>query len=73
MNDPSVIVAQNERATSQALIDTLKKDGYTVVVEKQLGINDIKAVYAYKDTASAKQNVQALVAMGKDSRAFEIV
>lgn len=57
MNDPSVIVAQNERATSQALVDKLKKEGYTVVIEKQAGINDIKNVFAFKDAAEAKQKL----------------
>jgi NAD/NADP transhydrogenase alpha subunit len=55
MNDASVIVAQNQRAATQALVDKLKKEGYTVVIEKQAGINDIKNVYAYKDKATAKQ------------------
>ena len=55
MNDASVIVAQNQRAVTQALIDKLKKEGYTVVIEKQAGINDIKNVYAFKDKAEAKQ------------------
>ena len=55
MNDPSVIVAQNQRATSQKLVDKLKAEGYTVVIEKQAGINDIKNLYAFKDKAEAKQ------------------
>jgi len=55
MNDPSVIVAQNQRATSQKLVDKLKAEGYTVVIEKQAGINDIKNVFAFKDKATAKQ------------------
>lgn len=55
MNDPSVIVAQNQRATSQKLVDKLKAEGYTVVIEKQAGINDIKNVYAFKEKAEAKQ------------------
>lgn len=73
MNDASVIVAQNERVATQQLIDKLKREGYTVVVEKQSGINDIKGVHAYKDTATARVNIQELVAMSKGSRKFEIV
>jgi len=73
MNDASVIVAQNQRATTQKLIDKLKQEGYTVVIEKQAGINDIKNVYAYKDKAAARTNIQELVAMSKGGRQFEIV
>lgn len=73
MNDASVIVAQNQRAATQALIDKLQRQGYTVVVEKQAGINDIKGVYAYKDTATARTMIQELVADSKGSRKFEIV
>lgn len=73
MNDASVIVAQNEKVANQKLIDKLKREGYTVVIEKQAGINDIKNVYAYKDTATARVNIQELVAISKGSRQFEIV
>lgn len=55
MNDPSIIVAQNEKVANQKLIDKLKREGYTVVIEKQAGINDIKNVYAFKDKETAKQ------------------
>ncbi len=55
MNDTSVIVAQNQRAAAQKLVDNLKKAGYTVVVEKQSGINNIKNVYAFLDAAEARQ------------------
>lgn len=73
MNDASVIVAQNQRVATQHLIDKLQRQGYTVVVEKQAGINDIKGVYAYKDTATARTMIQELVADSKGSRKFEIV
>ena len=73
MNDLNVIDQQNERAKTQALIEHLKRDGYVVVVERQAGIQDVKQVYAYRDMASAKQNIQELVGTGKDSRNFEIV
>jgi len=73
MNDASVIVAQNQRVATQNLVDKLKREGYTVVVEKQAGINDIANVYAYKDTATARTNIQELVAMSKGGRKFEIV
>jgi len=73
MNDASVIVAQNQRVATQNLVDKLKREGYTVVVEKQTGINDIANVYAYKDTATARTNIQELVAMSKGGRKFEIV
>ena len=71
MNDASVIVAQNQRAATQKLVDNLKNQGYTVVIEKQAGINDIRNVYAYKDKATAKQNIQDFVAESKGSRKFE--
>lgn len=67
MNDPSVIVAQNQRATSQKLVDKLKAEGYTVVIEKQAGINDIKNVYAFRDAAEAKQKLLGRVGQ------FEVV
>jgi len=73
MNDASVIVAQNQRAATQQLINKLKQEGYTVVVEKQVGINDIKNVYSYEDKAEAKQDIQDYVAKSKGSRQFEIV
>ena len=55
MNDASVIVAQNQRAAAQKLVGNLKKAGYTVVIEKQAGINDIRNVYAFESAAEAKQ------------------
>lgn len=67
MNDPSIIVAQNEKAANQKLIDKLKREGYTVVVEKQAGINDIKGVYAFRDAAEAKQKLLGRVGQ------FEVV
>ena len=73
MNDISVMVAQNQLVVSQKLVDLLKEAGYTVVIEKQAGINDIKNVFAYEDRTEARTAIQDMVAKSKGVRQFETI
>lgn len=60
MNDLSVIIAQNETATKQAEINTIKALGKTALVQKLAGLLTIGDVKQFDTVQDARQAAHGL-------------